>query len=325
MESKQEAYVLANYGGPRNLEEVGNFLRAILTDPDVVQTSIPGPIQRWLFSRIAKKKTPSSQKAYEKIGGSSPIAPLTDELASSLHKLMGQPVLPFHRYLEPSHSSFCASLEEIDANEIIVFPLFPQFSYASTGSCARWFSKHLSRKTRSKLRWLKSYPSHPAFIEALGKSIQSFLLQKKLGENDCSFIYLSHGLPEKFVSKGDPYRDECEQTVSQLKKLFPGVPSQMGYQCKPGPGDWLKPYARDLCSNYSEWGEGRKNLIFIPLTFTTDSLETLGTIDFDLLPLVPEGVCAHRLPALNTQESWVQAIPKILSKASLCKNKELIR
>ena len=134
--------LLVNFGGPRSLDEISPFLTALLTDRDVIDSKLPNFLHHLLFSRIAKKRAIQVKEDYAKIGGRSPIFEDTEKLAELLATSTGQPIFTFHRYLPSTHAASVTSIEA-SKGPIKVFPLFPQFSYATTGSIARWFSHHL--------------------------------------------------------------------------------------------------------------------------------------------------------------------------------------
>ena len=173
-------YLLTNFGGPRNLGEVETFLTELLTDRDVIRTHLPQWIQNRIFQRVARKRAPKIQKDYQLIGGGSPIYSDTEKIARILGTKLQRPVFTFHRYLSSTHADSLKKIEASEAHEIRVLPLFPQFSYATTGSIARFLSKNLSLKTLHKLRWIKSYPSHPSFIASYQKKIHQLLVKENL-------------------------------------------------------------------------------------------------------------------------------------------------
>ena len=94
----------------------------------------------------------------------------------------------------------------MECDEIYVFPLFPQFTYATTGSISKWFKKYLPDDVVRKMRWIKSYAAHPSFIKTYQKSIRSFLVQNQLSDENTILLFSAHGIPQKFVDEGDVYQ-----------------------------------------------------------------------------------------------------------------------
>lgn len=323
---KKTAYLIANFGGPRSLEEVRPFLEELLTDKDVVRTRLPQLFHNILFKRIAKKRSLKVAEDYESIGGKSPIFGDTEVVAAKLREKLEGPLLTFHRYLPATHQEFISQIERLDCDEIRIFPMFPQFTYATTGSIARWFSKNLKPSTINKMRWIKSYPSHPAFVRAHQESIRRFLNDNGLKEDDTLLLFSAHGVPQKFVDQGDLYEDECRLSYRSVMEAFPRAKGHLAYQSKFGPGEWLKPYTSDVCEDILSLTEGRPHVVFIPISFTSDHIETLFEIEQDYMTVVREkGASAYRVPALTLDPLWIDAIHTILQEVTPCNNQMLIR
>ncbi|NGX62032.1 MAG: Ferrochelatase [Chlamydiae bacterium] len=306
-------YLLVNFGGPRTLSEVEPFLRALLTDKDVVRTKFPQPIHNLLFNRIAKKRAKKVSHDYDEIGGGSPIFADTEYVAEELRKRLDAPVFTFHRYLPETHAASLAAIEKFAHPEIRVFPMFPQFTYATTGSIARFFQEKLIPTARKKLKWCKSYPTHPAFAGVFQKIIREFLEEKQLAEEDVVLLFSAHGIPRSFVDTGDLYEYECRASFQKVMEAFPEALGRLCFQSKFGPGEWLRPYTQDACEEIELWNEGRKHVLFIPISFTSDHIETLFEIEREYLPLITQkGLEAYRLPAPNRRDDWIAAIVSIL-------------
>lgn len=319
-------YLLVNFGGPRTLSEVEPFLKALLTDQDVVRTGMPSFLHNIIFKRVAKKRTPFISKDYELIGGGSPIFADTEAVAEKLRERLQAPVLTFHRYLTETHEESFEKIESFDCEEIVVFPFFPQFTYATTGSIARLFERFLSKKTVHKMRWVKSYPTHPAFVELTQNSIRNLLKEKNLKEQETILLFSAHGLPAKFIESGDLYKAESEASFKKVMGAFPKALGRLCYQSKFGPDEWLRPYTIDLCETIVKWHEGRTSVVFVPISFTSDHIETLFEMEQQYMPVVREqGFDAYRLNAFNRSDAWIEAIVAILSDFNPVSTAMLVR
>lgn len=309
--------LIVNFGGPRDLEEIFSFLEELLLDPDVVPQKLPSFLHRPLFRRIARKRSLSLKKEYSLMGGKSPIFFDTEEIASHLSKILQRPFLTFHRYLPKTHAESLQKIEECASSSLCVFPLFPQFTYTTTGSIARFFSRHLSPSSLKKLRWLPSYSNHPLFVSAMQKKISAFMLEKKLPE-DLILFFSAHGIPLSFIQKGDPYQTECEASFAAICQAFPKAQKQLAYQSKFGRGEWLKPYTLELVENPFSWNPQKKPVLFIPLSFPSDHIETLVEIEHQYVaPLLKQNIPAYRCPALNQESYWLDALSSFFSSPSL--------
>ena len=319
-------YVLANFGGPRHQKEVFPFLQALLTDQDVIQTKLPPFIHRFLFTRIAKKRTKKASEMYQIIGGKSPIYEGTEALANALQKLLHSYVSVFHRYLTETHQSFIDTLLQHPYKEIHILPLFPQFSYATTGSIARWLQEKLPSHIVSKICWVKSYPTHPVFIEAHQRHIKEFLKQHNLREQETLLLFSAHGIPQKYVDTGDPYENECNNSFESIRCAFPQALSVLCYQSRFGHRKWLKPYTIDVCQKISSLAEHRKHAVFVPLSFISENLETLYEIEKTYMPIIrSQGLNAYCMSALSSRKDSVFTFISIFENAPLCTNQMLIR
>lgn len=305
--------LLVNFGGPRSHDEIFSFLKELLCDPDVIRTKLPRFIQKALFTRIARKRSVKIREDYDLIGGRSPIFFDTEFLKEELSKQLQTEVLTFHRYLPQTHKSSLEQIENTQSEEIRILPLFPQFTYATSGSIARFFSQNLSRNAQKKLKWIPSYPDHPLFIHAFQRRIAHYLKEQNLLEEETLLLFSAHGLPQNFVDLGDPYQNECKRSMEEIVKAFPKAATKLCFQSKFGRGEWLKPYTDDVCKNILEFNEGRKNVVFIPLSFTSDHIETLFEVEYQYLPPIRKfNLNAYRCPALNRESYWIDALCSIL-------------
>src|SRR5439155_491549 len=124
-----------------------------------------------------------------------------------------------------------------------------------------------------KLRWIRSYAGHPAFIAAYQRRIASFLQEQRLAEEETVLFFSAHGIPQAFVKEGDPYEEECQISVREVMKGFPQAKGRLCYQSKFGKGEWLRPYTNEACEEILSWHEGRKCVVFVPISFTSDHIE----------------------------------------------------
>lgn len=326
MSKHKRVYLIVNFGGPRALGEVPEFLQALLTDQDVIRTSFPSALHHLFFSYVARKRAKVIAEDYAKIGGKSPIHDYTEELAEVLRGRLDAPVVTFHRYLPATHRAFVDEMMALDCEEIRVFPMFPQFTYATTGSIARWLDASLPKKIVNKMQWVKSYPSHPAFVHAQQVAIRQYLDVHGLKDEETILLFSAHGVPELFVERGDVYEFECNASFNAVMEAFPDVYGRLSYQSKFGRGEWLKPYTIDVCEQIRSWSGGRKQVVFVPISFTSDHIETLFEVEEQYMTVVErEGVKAFRVPALTMNREWIDAIVEIIRQPETCSTPMLIR
>jgi ferrochelatase len=312
-----KTYLLVNFGGPRDLGEIRPFLTELLQDQDVVRTRFPSWLHRRIFARAAKRRAEQVRGDYEAIGRKSPIYEDTEVLAQKLSEKLHARVLTFHRYLPSTHAESIRAIEQCSSSEIWVIPCFPQFCYATTGSIARFFLSKLSASALHKLRWIHSYATHAAYISASQQRIREML-----PSDNVLLLFSAHGIPEAFVSSGDIYETECQQSFRAIAAGFPFAESRLCYQSKFGKGEWLKPYTNEVCASL---GSG-KEVVVVPLSFTSDHIETLFEIEELYLPKIRAGGRkATRCPALNLEPYWVEALAHIAESSPLTHTQMLVR
>ena len=319
----KRALIIANFGGPRSLKEVEPFLVALFTDPEVFRTP---RIFTPFFKRIAKKRSKSVAEDYEAIGGRSPIFEDTEFVAQKVREKCNLEVFAFHRYLPATHDAFFKKIENCDADQFLVFPMFPQFTYATTGSIASYFQKRLSKHKEAQIRWIKSYPKHPAFVSLFQRMIREYLQEHELDEKDTILLFSAHGLPQSFIDEGDVYQEECLASFNAIKAAFPQALAKISYQSKVGRAVWLTPATDEVCEALPSWREKRQHVLFVPISFTSDHVETLFEIETAYMPIVRKwGMNAHRLPAPNRRDDWIEAIIEIIFNETAVNNLMLVR
>lgn len=319
---KRIVYLIVNFGGPRSLKEVEPFLRALLTDRDVLRTKLPGVLNYSLFAWVAKKRSKKVAQDYAAIGNRSPIYFDTEAIAEKL----GEDVLAFHRYLPATHKAFIHKIENLECDEIRVFPMFPQFTYATTGSIARFLDKKLSQKIVQKMRWVRSYPDHPLFVGVIQRMLSQYMQNKGLKEEETIFLFSAHGLPQQYIDDGDNYQQECGISFDRVMEAFPAVLGRLSFQSKFGRAEWIRPYTIDVCEDIHSWCGRRSHVVFVPISFTSDHIETLFEIEDEYMPVIKKkGLKAHRLAAMNLRDDWIDAIQKIINEEELVSTKTLIR
>lgn len=280
--------ILVSFGGPRSLKEVRPFLRELLCDQEMVRTPLPRWLHCALFSCIANRRAPSLAKKYRLIGGKSPIAYDTEKLARGL----SQDVLPFYRYLPATHSAFLEKLTAYsNEKELVAVTLYPQYSITTTGSAKQWIKHHAPPHLFSKIRWIDSYATHPAFVQGWVKQIRFLLEKEGIDEAHATLLFSAHSLPQSVIAQGDPYQTECTASYQAVAQAFPKAHTLLAYQSRPSRGRWLGPSTESICRT----APLRPHVLIIPIAFTTDHIETLYEIEYEYFPLLKErGLIPHR-------------------------------
>jgi ferrochelatase len=145
-------------------------------------------------------------------------------------------------------------------------------------------------------------------------------------EEEVAFLFSCHGLPRRYIDQGDIYESECARSFEAISQLFPRAICRLSYQSKFGKGEWLRPYTDEMCKSPHDWCQGRRFVVIVPLSFTSDHIETLYEIEKLYLPLLEaEGVSAKRCPAINVAPDWIDALAQIAQSHSLNANEMLFK
>ncbi len=274
----KKGILLLNLGGPRNLKEVKPFLYQLFSDPDIL-IGLSSPLRKLLAFLITQIKGPSSIRSYRSIGGGSPQYHWTKLQAQGLADKLKQNGDLVHisigmRTCSPSIEEGLDELRNWGAQELVLFPLFPQFSTTTTGSCFKEAERILKKQTwEPKVLKITNWPDHPRYIQLLKKTIDEALERVS---PPLHILFSAHSLPLAIVKRGDPYLKDTNRT---LNAVTPGLrqPWSLAFQSRNGPIPWVKPYVEDELKRLGALKT--KSVIVVPLSFVSDNIETLFELD----------------------------------------------
>jgi len=276
--------LLVNLGTPDATDywSMRRYLKEFLSDRRVIEEP---PWKWWPILNLIILTTRPSRKGrdYDKIWNrarnESPLKSITRSQAEKLGKRLGKRITVdwAMRYGNPSIPSRLEALQEAGFDRVLVVPLYPQYAAATTATvCDKVFEALSAMRWQPTLRVAAPYYGDPIYIDAIAESLRSALT--KLSFKPDIILASFHGMPEEYVAKGDPYREQCEQTVRLLRKKL-GMTSkqlQLTFQSRFGNAEWLKPYTDKAVQALAK--RGVKNLAVITPGFTADCLETLEEI-----------------------------------------------
>ena len=318
--------IVLNFGGPRNTDEVQTFLFEILRDPNTIQLPVPGWLQDVFAHWIAARRAPETARQYGEIGGRSTIVEDTHRIARALEAALAKsgcriPVMEAQRYV-PGHTRevvarIMASADAAHGGQegkstppksILAVPLYPHFSYASTGSSLEQLRGELHRAGYTgDLRALRSYPDDPGYLDAVADRLQACLDESGLRTGETVILCSAHGLPAAYVKNGDPYRLELYRTVERLAERFAAWRFELSFQSRIGPRAWLTPYTEHIIPELA--AQGAKDVVFLPLSFVSDHIETLYEIDRTYFDLARQcGLRPHRMVAIGDHPAHVRTL-----------------
>ncbi|MGP1930306.1 MAG: ferrochelatase [Arsenophonus sp. ET-YP4-MAG3] len=316
MSIKKYSILLVNIGTPSapTTKAVKRFLVEFLSDIRVIdiQKIIWKPL---LYLIILPLRSIKIAKLYRSIWteSGSPLLSYSLEQQRALAKqLPGIPVELGMSYGSPSISEAIDRLLSKKIENLIVLPLYPQYSYSTTAVVFYTISEILKKyRTIPGLHFIRSYANHPYYINALKKSIE--LSFKQYGKPDRLLISY-HGLPKRYVKKGDIYPLECALTTRLVSELinFPANKIIMTYQSRFGYESWLKPYTDITLKNLAK--NGVKYIQLLCPGFSVDCLETLEEINIQNKKLffTAGGEKYHYIPALNASDNHIMLMVELV-------------
>ena len=217
----KKAVILFNLGGPDKLENVESFLFNLFNDPAIL--NLPSFLRYPLAKLIANRRAPVAKKIYQELGGSSPILKLTEEQSSALETRLNEEdnlceykCFVVMRCWHPRAESVLKKVISYGPDEIILMPLYPQYSAATSGSSIKeWKDVCKTNDYKVKTDIICCYPTDENFVEAHKEKI----VKKIENLENFKLIFSAHGLPEKNIKKGDPYQWQVEQSVDKLSLI----------------------------------------------------------------------------------------------------------
>jgi protoporphyrin/coproporphyrin ferrochelatase len=323
----KKAVILFNLGGPNKLENVEPFLFNLFNDPAIL--NLPSFFRYPLAKLIANRRAPIAKKIYEELGGSSPILKLTQKQASALElklnkddNLSNYKCFVVMRCWHPRAEDIVKEVINYSPHEIILMPLYPQYSAATSGSSIKeWNDICVKKKFNVKTSTICCYPTDENFIKAHKNKIIKEI--EKL--ENFKLIFSAHGLPEKNIKKGDPYQWQVEQSVNKIIKSLniKDLDWILSYQSRVGPLKWIGPSTEDIIVENSKLG---KHIVLVPIAFVSEHSETLVELDIEYKELADKNGCKNysRVSALGTNEHYIKGMSNlIINKQNYSFNGEL--
>jgi len=338
MTTKRTGVLLINLGTPEDpsIAKVRSYLKEFLMDPLVMD--IPYPL-RWLLVNgwILPRRPATSAAAYQKVwtDRGSPLLTHHLSLCEKVQKILGSnyTVEPGMRYGSPSIREGVHKLKDQAVDSIIAVPLYPQYSLAATESSLVEFKKAIRQFSLSlETKSLKAFYNHSDFLDAWTELASPFLKREFYDQ----ILFSFHGVPERHVKKTDPtgstclqsdtccieinstnkncYRAQCFATARSLAEKLDLSSSKytVCFQSRMGRTPWIRPFTDELMHSLPK--QGIKNIGVLCPTFVADCLETLEEIDIRERAnfLDAGGESFFRIPCLNSEDSWCQAVSKMV-------------
>ena len=314
------AVLLVNLGTPDapTPAAVRRYLAEFLSDPRVIETP------RWLWwpilhGVILRIRPARSAHAYSSIwtAQGSPLLVHSRALTEKLRAVFAGESVRVElamRYGNPSVRQTIARLHASGMRRLLVLPLYPQYSAASTGSVFDATTSALQAlRWPPELRFVNDYHDNAGYIDALAASVRAHWRERGRAQK---LLLSFHGLPQRCIEAGDPYLDQCRATMALLRAKLGMIEDEcaLAFQSRVGREVWIKPYTEELLDRWP--GEGIRRIQVLCPGFAVDCLETLEEIAIrDRVRFIAAGgESLDYIPALNAEEAHVELLAALIRR-----------
>lgn len=316
--TRRVAVVLFNLGGPDSPAAVRPFLVNLFTDPAILR--VPGFLRPLMGRVIAWNRTRAAQENYAILGGKSPLLGLTNEQARALESALmaKEPGTEYRcfvamRYWHPFSDEAARAVKQWGADEILLIPLYPQYSSTTTGSSiTAWNEACAAIGLSLPTSTLCCFHSDSGFAHATGRLVEEEYERARATlppEVKLRVLFSAHGLPEPIVKAGDPYQWQVERTMAAVVAAMniPGLDHVVCYQSRVTPQKWIGP-ATD--AEIQRAAAEKVAVLICPIAFVSEHSETLVELDVEYRHIAEKhGIPGYfRVPAQNADAGFIDAL-----------------
>ena len=317
----KKGVLLVNLGTPDSLKlwDIRKYLAEFLSDKRVIE--VPSVIWQPILQGIILNTRPfKTRRAYAKIWrqetDESPLRYYTRRQAELLNNQIDDDdilVTYAMRYGSPSIKKMLTHLQKAGCESIVVLPLYPQYCAATTATvCDEVFRVLMKMRWQPQVQIVPRYYDHPVYIKAMVNSLERDLERLEFKPKQIVLSY--HGVPKKYLQKGDPYHCQCHVTTRLIKEQWPykDIPIETTFQSRFGPQEWLQPYTDETLE-----GLGKQDIDSIMMAcpgFASDCVETLEEIAIEGKKSFKEngGRDFHMVECLNDSPQHIQMLKKLI-------------
>ena len=320
--------VLFQLGGPETLEDIEPFLFNLFCDPDIIDFPFARLGRKPLARLISATRASKVRHHYAEIGGGSPIRRNTEAQARALEAALAAQGLDARcvvamRYWHPFTAEAVRQIEAAGCGEIVLLPLYPQYSSTTTGSSLKEWERRFRRGRDARgtagetpaLHVIREFYRNESYLDSVVEKIED-ALGRFPEPQEVEVIFSAHGIPLSVIEKGDPYQRQVEETVALVmaRGAFANR-HRLCYQSKVGASRWLEPTLRDTLRQVA--AEGVRHVCVVPISFVSDHVETLGEIDHEARELARKlGIGQFEVTAgLNDSPRFIGALADLVMQA----------
>jgi ferrochelatase len=320
-DQRPKALILLNMGGPDSLEAVEPFLYNLFSDPELIQ--LPGGrlLQRPFARVLSRLRAEKSIASYRNIGGSSPLLEWTRRQAQGIAARLGPQVRPYviMRYWQPRAEEVLAQIKAEGLETALVVSMYPHYTRATTGSSVNDFKRAVTKiYPELEYQLIEEWYNWPGYLDALTRRINEGLETfHDLMRDEVQILFSAHALPQKFIDRGDPYREQIERTAVEVMQRVGGYDWTIAYQSRSGPVKWMEPGTEEILDEMAR--AGHRSTLVVPISFVCDHVETLEEIDIGYRELATTKGIVHfcRAPSLNDHSDFLDAMAALVRDRAL--------
>ncbi len=316
--TRRVGIVLFQLGGPDTLEAIEPFLYNLFCDPDIIDFPFARIGRKPLAKLISATRARKVQHHYATIGGGSPIRRNTERQAQALQATLRSQGIDAHcfvamRYWHPFTSEAIEKLRAAECDEIVLLPLYPQYSSTTTGSSLNEWRRQFEDDL--PVHCVETFYRNTMYLDAVVEKVNEALSRFPAPETP-EIVFSAHSVPQSVIERGDPYQRQIEETV-QLVMHRGGWsnPQRLCYQSKVGASKWLQPSLRQTLQNLAQ--EKQREVCVVPVAFVSDHVETLGEVDHEAREQAGRlGIHQFEMSAgLNDSPRFIEALAQLVCAA----------
>jgi ferrochelatase len=313
--TRRVGVILFQLGGPDTLAAIEPFLYNLFCDPDIIDFPFARIGRKPLAKLISTTRARKVQHHYATIGGGSPIRRFTERQAKALEAELRDLGLDARcfiamRYWHPFTGEAVAQLQAAQCDEVVLLPLYPQYSSTTTGSSLNEWERQFCGDV--PVHNVEAFYQHPMYLDAVIEKIEEALARFPKPER-AEIVFSAHSIPMSIIAKGDPYQRHIEETVRLLMERG-GWPNRhrLCYQSKVGASKWLQPSLHRTLHDLA--AEKVREVCIVPVAFVSDHVETLGEIDHEAREEAGRlGITQFEMSAgLNDSAKFISALGQLV-------------
>jgi ferrochelatase len=313
MQRKKLGVVLFQLGGPDSLQAIEPFLYNLFCDPDIIDFPFARIARQPLAKLISTRRAKHVAHHYAEIGGKSPILEFTrrqaEALEAELRREFDARVVIAMRYWHPFTQEAIATLAAHAPAELVLLPMYPQYSKTTTGSSLNeWSRRFQPNGWNPRVHVIPEFYEDAGYLDAVAGAIDASLRDFE-DPADLDIVFSAHSVPAAVIERGDPYQRQIERTVDLVWQRG-GWPARrhICYQSKVGASKWLRPSMHETVKNLA--AAGSRHVLVVPISFVSDHVETLHEIDIEHREQARGlGIEDFRMmPGLNDSPAFIAAL-----------------